>query len=52
MADAPEARGISLKLYIIFANITADSKILHVSVGWEGWLFIAAQLICYCINIP
>ena len=33
-----------LILFIIFANITADSKILYVPVGWEEWLFIAARL--------
>ena len=34
-----------MKLFIICANITADNKILYVSVGWEGWLFIAAYSI-------
>ena len=42
MEDAVVATGIFLKLFIICANITADNKILHLSVGWEGWLFIAA----------
>ena len=30
-----------MKLFIIYANITADNKILYESVGWEGWLFMA-----------
>ena len=42
MEDAVVAPGIFLKLFVICANITADNKILHLSVGWEGWLFIAA----------
>ena len=31
-----------MTLLKIFANITADNKILYVPLGWEGWLFIAA----------
>ena len=30
-----------MKLFIIWANITADNQIRYVPVGWEGWLFIA-----------
>ena len=33
---------IFLTSFIIFANITAGSKLLYAPVGWEGWLFIAA----------
>ena len=32
-----------MKLFIIWANITADKQIRYVPVGWEGWLFIAAH---------
>ena len=42
MEDAVVATGMFLKLFIICSNITTDNKILYVSVGWEGGLFIAA----------
>ena len=41
MEDAVVATGMFFRLFIC-ANITAESKILYVPLGWEGWLFIAA----------
>ena len=42
MEDAVVATGMFFEIIYNRANIIADSKILYVPVGWDGWLFIAA----------